>query len=96
VTSAATARRELGEARAVIDFNEKHLVGTKVRYWKGAKRGEPNGESCTVGPASLVGGSGVVWLDGVSGCIALSHVEVVTKPVAVEVPAGWTAAGGSS
>lgn len=75
--SAATARRELSDAKAVIAFNDKHLVGTKVRYWKGARRGEPSGEACTTGPATIVGGTGVVWLDGVSGCIALSHVEVL-------------------
>jgi hypothetical protein len=59
-------------------WNEQHPTGTRVRYWKGAKRGAPSGEAVTRGKATLMCNVPVAWLEGVSGCIALSHVEVVS------------------
>ena len=56
-------------------FNEAHPVGTRMRYWKGLRQGEPTGHAIVRAPASVMGGSAVVWLEGVSGCVALSHVE---------------------
>lgn len=65
-------------AAVVARWNEAHQKGTRVRYWKGPREGEPTGEATTRAPAEALGGhTAVVWLDGVSGCIALTHVEVV-------------------
>ncbi|MFA5123023.1 hypothetical protein [Zavarzinia sp.] len=61
----------------VENFNLKHPVGTLVRYWRGAREGQPSGEGPTTYAAELMGGhTGVVWIEGCRGCIALSHVEV--------------------
>ena len=66
------------DAAKVTAFNKANPVGTVVRYWKGLKEGEPSGVGPTTHEASLLGGhSAVVWIDGCSGCVALSHVEVV-------------------
>lgn len=71
------------QADLVASWNERHPVGTRVRFWKLVKRGEPSGEAFTATPAQMLGGhTAVVWLDhvsaGVSGCIALSHIEACT------------------
>lgn len=50
--------------------------GTLVKYWKGIKSGEPSG----VGKIKASGdmcGSEVVWIEGCSGCIAVTHIEKV-------------------
>ena len=52
-------------------------VGTEVYYWKGAKIGEPSGKAKVRSAASYLGGTKVVWLQGVAGCIALTHIKVV-------------------
>lgn len=65
------------EARA---FNDAHPIGTRVRYWRGAREGA-GAESTTRTEAKVLGDhTAVVWLDGVAGCIALSHVEVIKAP----------------
>jgi hypothetical protein len=57
------------------EFNRLFPVGTRVRYWKGAREGRGK-ESVTRSEASVLSGhTAVVWLEGVSGAIALSHVE---------------------
>lgn len=64
--------------REVAAFNTKHPVGTRVRYWRGVREGAPSGEGPTHHPASVLGGhTAVAWIEGCSGCIALSHVEAV-------------------
>lgn len=63
---------------AVTAFNKQVAVGARVRYWRGIKIGAPSGEGETTGPATVLSGhTAVVWIKGCSGCIALSHVEVV-------------------
>lgn len=57
-------------------FNADHPERVMVRYWKGAKQGEPTGSGMTRTQAQIVGGTAVVWIEGCSGCVALSHVEV--------------------
>lgn len=52
------------------------VEGLIVRYWKGARRGEPSGTS-TVTSVGDIGGIRVVWLEGVSGCIAHTHIQAV-------------------
>jgi len=61
-------------------FNKAHPVGSTVRYWKGAREGEGNlGE--TRSEAHVLGEhTAVVWISGVAGCIALTHVEPVVEP----------------
>jgi hypothetical protein len=57
-------------------FNAKYPLGTMVDFWTGLRAGEPSGTSTTRSEAELLGGhTAVVWLEGVRGCIALSHVK---------------------
>ena len=64
--------------RVVAKFNRANEIGTPVRYWLGAKSGSPSGTAKVRGPAFLAGGhTPVVWLVGVSGYVALTHVEVI-------------------
>lgn len=69
----------LNSPQADVDaFNETVPVGTLVRYWKMAREGEPSGTSKTSTMASVLSGhTAVVWIEGCSGCVALSHVEVI-------------------
>lgn len=62
--------------RVVGEFNERHPVGTPVRYWPGTRRGLGR-DGVTRTPAWLVGGTPVVSVDDFSGGIALSHIEVI-------------------
>lgn len=52
-------------------------IGTLVDYWRGEKKGEPSGRGVTRSEVKLLNGFEVVWIDGCSPFIALSHVEVV-------------------
>lgn len=66
------------QALEVEIFNLKHPIGTLVRYWRGIREGDPSGEGPTIHPADLLGGhTGVIWIEGCRGCIALSHVEAI-------------------
>jgi len=70
--------RDAKNALRVAQFNADHPVGTRVRYWKGAKRGAPSGVAKTAWPAVVAcGGVPVIWVEGEEACIALSHVEIV-------------------
>lgn len=60
----------------VAGFNAAHPVGTPVRYWSGRRFGDGQ-ISRTREPACMMSGHGSVWLEGVSGSIALSHVEAL-------------------
>lgn len=80
-------------AKAAADFNATHPVGTEVDYWRGVRdlydvgqgrshRFEPSGRGVTTGRAMVLEGhTAVVWIDGCSGCIALTHVRVVEPAV---------------
>lgn len=61
--------------RAVADFNARHKIGDAFWAYKGLKGENPI--ACTLRtPAELLSGhTPVAWLDGVSGCIALTHLE---------------------
>lgn len=65
---------------AVDDWNARYSVGTPVRYWPGAKTG-PGRESTTRTPAWVIHGghSALVSVEGRSGGIILSHIEVITE-----------------
>ena len=60
-------------------FNERHPVGTQVRYWPAMRSGEGRW-SVTRTPAWLVGGhTPCVSVEGYPGGIALTHIEPVAK-----------------
>lgn len=63
--------------RQVDEFNARNPVGTRVRFWRGVRQGEPSGEGVLAHPAQVMGGAAVVWIEGCSGCVALSHVEAI-------------------
>jgi len=47
-----------------------------VRYWKMDRDDAPSGQGPTRSHAEVLSGhTAVVWIEGVVGCVALSHVE---------------------
>ncbi|MEU4231122.1 hypothetical protein AB0F17_43095 [Nonomuraea sp. NPDC026600] len=61
------------------EWNAAYPVGQPVRYWTGWREGEGR-RSRTRTPAQLLGGhTAVVWMEGESSCVALSHVEPITE-----------------
>ena len=58
-------------------FNAAYRVGTLCRYWTGEREGEGKIAATRSEAQMLSGHTAVVWLEGVSGCVALSHVEAV-------------------
>ena len=69
-------------------FNSRYPVGTPVFAYPGAPPellpNEPRLVTRTRRKASVLGGhTDVVWVDGHSACIALSHVDVVSETVYV-------------
>jgi len=63
---------------AVRQWNKYHPVGTEVRYWRMDRWGEPSGTGKTRSIAQLLSRhTPVVWIEGCSGSIALTHVDVV-------------------
>lgn len=55
-------------------------LGTLVYYWRGERAGQPSGIGKTRSEVFILCGGEVVWIEGCSGCIALSHVQVVPEP----------------
>lgn len=67
-------------ATTVARWNRLHPVGTPVVAYPGCRpEDDPNGEALTTrtrSAASVLGGhTAVVWVDGHSACIALTHVD---------------------
>ncbi len=56
-------------------FNARYPVGMLIRYWKDAGgKHTPSRVTRTVTRASVLSGhTPVVWVEGESGCIALTH-----------------------
>lgn len=71
-------RRDLvGEAQAKADaWNARYPVGTPVRYWTGLREGPGKTGETRAAAEVLKGHTAVVWVTGLAGCVALSHVEV--------------------
>jgi hypothetical protein len=65
-------------AEEAAAFNARAPIGTRVRYWRGVKHGEPSGEGTVRHPAQVMSDHASVWITGCSGSISLSHVEVVS------------------
>lgn len=60
-------------------LNQEMPPGTPVRFWRGAKQGDPSGTG-TIKPwgFTVLSNTTVVgWIDGTTGCIAASHIERV-------------------
>ncbi|MGW1059330.1 hypothetical protein [Micromonospora rubida] len=72
-TSSPTAQHDLARA-----FNDASPIGTPVRYWRGARDGDGRTARTRTAAQLLGGHTAVVWLDGVSGCIALTHVQPIS------------------
>ena len=73
-------RRQLSGAHTAISWNAAHPVGTCVRYWPIYPPIEsvPHTDTVTRSEAWTIGdGTVVVCVDGRSGGVALSHVEVL-------------------
>ncbi len=62
-------------------FNARYPVGTRVRCWKGAGgRHKPSSLTRTVTRASVLSGhTAVVWVEGETGCIALTDVAPIRQ-----------------
>ncbi len=62
-------------------FNARYPVGTLVRYWRSAGgKHEPSSVTRTVTRASMLSGhTPVVWVEGETGCIALTHVAPIRR-----------------
>lgn len=64
---------------AVREFNRAFPIGTKVRYWRGARTG-PGEIGRIAALAKVIGGhTAVTWIEGCPGCIALTHIEEIPK-----------------
>ena len=59
-------------------FNERIPVGTEVEYWRGIREGEGRRGKTRSEAQVLSGHTAVVWIEGCSGCVALSHVKPST------------------
>jgi hypothetical protein len=62
-------------------FNARYPIGTLVRCWKGARgKHKPSRLAHTVTRASVLSGhTPVVWVEGESGCIALTDVAAIRE-----------------
>lgn len=58
-------------------FNARHPIGTMLRYWSWVKEGDPTGTAAIRHHATVVCEGAVIWMQGVSSCHSLSHVEAV-------------------
>lgn len=85
--------RDLEERRLSLDavlaevdaWNLANPVGTLVDYWRGVREGEPSGRGRTHWNATILGDhTAVAWIDGCSGCVALSHIRVVNESSVVK------------
>lgn len=75
-------------AQMLVDaWNELHPIGTSVRYWPGFREGDGK-TGRTRSTAQLLGGhTPVVWVEGATGSIALTHVDpAVSAPESGEMP----------
>jgi hypothetical protein len=79
------AKSQLSPEALAHKWNRRFEVGQRVRYWTGCREGRGK-ESVTRSEASVLGAepsrnypghTAVVWVEGESGCVALSHVEPI-------------------
>ena len=67
------------ERKRADDFNSRYPVGTLVRYWTGLREGEGKTGVTITRAEVLSGHTAVVWIEGCTGCIALTHVKALEK-----------------
>lgn len=60
---------------AARHFNESHPVGGLVRYWKGLRQGDGTVGKTRSEAYVTDSGDAVVFIEGVSGYVALTHVQ---------------------
>lgn len=73
-------RSHLCGAHTAESWNSEHPVGTRVRYWPiwPPVDGIPSRDTVTRSGAWTLGhGDAVVSIDGVSGGVLLSHIELI-------------------
>lgn len=74
------ARMTEAKAQSVAEkWNATHPKGTVVRYWRGVKDGAPSGVGPTRTEASVESQTPVVFIEGCSGYMALTHVEPASQ-----------------
>lgn len=66
-------------ATALAALNFEYPVGTPVRYWTGAKQGEGKVSKTRSEVQSVSKTQAVVWVEGHSGCISMTHIEKVVE-----------------
>lgn len=73
--STSRRRSRVEAERAAQAWNAAHRIGAAVNYWPGVKQGE--GKYGVTRSEAFVsdGGDAVVFLEKVSGFVALTHVE---------------------
>lgn len=64
----------MSQQSEVDDWNESHDIGQTVKYWPRTRRDEPK-TGKTKSNAAIMCNTAVVFIEGHSGCIALSHVQ---------------------
>lgn len=69
------ARSTVSPNKLVAMWNRRFPVGTRVRYWTGAREGVGKESVTRTEAEALSGHTAVIWLEGVVGCVALTHVE---------------------
>lgn len=62
------------QADTVAEWNERHSVGTPVRYWTGWREGEGRKSVTRTRAYLLAGHTAVVMVKDHGACIALTHV----------------------
>lgn len=76
------------EAAAVDQWNATFPVGAAIFYK------EDDGkmtETRTTSEAQMLGGhTGVIWIEGRAGCVALDRVRLRTEPIAATADSGAT------
>lgn len=71
-------RHTKAQQRLCDAFNAGNPIGTVCRYWTGLRDGNSKiAATCT--EAQLHGHTAVVWFEGVTGGVALSHVEIAPR-----------------
>jgi len=69
------ARSTVSAETLAAKWNRTFPIGTRVRYWTGAREGIGKVSSTRTEASVLGGHTAVVWIEGCVGCVALSHIE---------------------
>ena len=65
-------------------WNERHPVGTFVRYWKGLRAGKPSGIGQVRHAAQPMSDHVSAWIEGCSGSVSVTHIEAGDPDLAAE------------